>query len=85
MRLLLLCFPSPNPKIQSSNPCLLPSLAQLLPRLLKMPLHNLLKNALAPTLNNIAMTRNNAVKIPLGNTTHARGETLPIATRDAVP
>lgn len=50
-----------------------------------MPPQHLLKHTLRPRLNNIPMTRNQAIKIPLINPRRARRKTLPIHRTRAPP
>ena len=49
-----------------------------------MPPHNLLENPLAPTLNNIAMTRNNPIELPPTDSRHLPVESE-LVLRDAIP
>lgn len=50
-----------------------------------MPLHNLLKNTLPARLNHIAMTRNDAVKVPTRDCAHALVKCRTITRRRRVP
>lgn len=50
-----------------------------------MPLHDLLEYSLPIALNHISMARNDLVKVPLRNASHAFVERCPIARTGAVP
>lgn len=52
---------------------------------LEVPLHNLLEYPLPIVLNHISVTRNDLVKVPLCNASHAFVEGRPIARTGAVP
>lgn len=59
---ILVANPSQLPRGPQTSTTLLSSL--------KVPLHNLLENTLSPTLNDIAVTGNKPIKIPLRDPTH---------------
>ena len=62
----------PNSKISLFNP-------------FQKPLHHLLKHTLPPRLNHIPMTRNHAIKIPLGNPLHTLRKPHPIRRTSHIP
>lgn len=62
-----------------------PSTLRPLLRQLQMPLHDTLKDALASTLDNIPMARDNPVKIPLMNLTHTPTESCAVSFANPIP